>query len=113
VIQFGGEIFGDLFIHVLSESSRARNVTITLLGYILLGAAIGGLTVVIIPTHVIANEDLRVANLILTPLLVAGAMASAGAIRRRRGKRVVRMERFFYAYASAVSIALVRFFFAD
>jgi hypothetical protein len=48
----------------------------------------------------------------LTPLLVGGIMVAMGAWRARRGQAVLRIDRFTYGYLFALSLALVRFFFA-
>jgi len=39
-------------------------------------------------------------------------MAILGAWRARRGQQVLRIDRFAYGYLFALSIALVRFYFA-
>ncbi len=52
-------------------------------------------------------------NLIVTPLVVAAIMAWIGAMRRRREQRFVRMEQFIFAYATALTFAMVRFFGAS
>jgi hypothetical protein len=39
-------------------------------------------------------------------------MGAIGAWRRRRDKAVIRLESFAYGYCFALSMALVRFFFA-
>jgi hypothetical protein len=39
-------------------------------------------------------------------------MWATGAVLRRRGKRVTRMESFGYGFAFALGMALMRFFFA-
>jgi hypothetical protein len=39
-------------------------------------------------------------------------MAAIGAWRARRGEPVLRIDRFAYGYLFALSLALVRFFFA-
>ena len=63
------------------------------------------------PTNLVP-EAWRVANLVATPLAVGGIMAAIGAWRARRGGSVLRIDRFAYGYLFALSLALVRFFFA-
>ena len=111
VLQIVAELFGDILVHWLPE--RGRNVFFTILGYAALGAVIAALTLLVLPAHLIRSHELRIANLIVTPLLVAALMAWIGAMRRRRDKRVVQMEEFVYAYTTALAFGLVRFFGAD
>jgi uncharacterized membrane protein YfcA len=108
VLQIVIELFGDAVIHALAETSGVRRL-VTLAGYAFIGAAAGAVTIFVLPQHLIRNPDLRIANLVITPLLVATLMACIGAIRRRNDKRVVRMEEFTHAYAFALSFALARY----
>lgn len=111
ILQIFGELLGDVLIHWLPQ--RGRNVFLSILGYAALGALIAALTLLVLPAHLIRSYELRIVSLIVTPLLVAALMAWLGAIRRKRDKRVVRMEEFAYAYATALSFAAVRFFAAE
>ncbi|HYK05643.1 MAG TPA: hypothetical protein VE974_28095 [Thermoanaerobaculia bacterium] len=112
VLQIVVELFGEALLHSFSESTGARRL-FTLLGYALLGAVFGALTITFMPAHLIRNPDLRIANVVMTPLLVAALMSWIGATRRRKEKRVVRMEEFTHAYAFALSFAVARYFGAD
>jgi len=49
---------------------------------------------------------------IVTPIVAGAAMAVIGSLRRRRGLRLVRLDRFGYAYVFALVMALVRFHWA-
>jgi hypothetical protein len=82
------------------------------LGHLGLGAAAGGLTLLIFPDSFIQGFGLRIANLVLTPLCLGVIMGVLGAWRRRRDQSLVRLDHFGYAYAFAVALALVRFIWA-
>jgi Na+/H+-dicarboxylate symporter len=110
VLQIVAEFFADMGLHWFVGDSRERNIFLTVLVYALLGAALGALTLFFLPAHLIRNTPLRIANLVITPLVVASLMAWIGAVRRARDKRVVQMEEFVYAYATALTMAVVRFF---
>ncbi len=112
-LQIFGEFALDILLHLLPSSARDRNIYFGILGYSLLGAVVGALTLFVFPDHLIRSSGLQIANLIVTPLLVAALMAQIGAMRRRRDKRVVRLEEFIYAYATALTFAVVRFFGAS
>jgi len=52
-------------------------------------------------------------SLFVGPLIAGLMMSGTGAILRRLGKKVVRLERFRSGYAFAFAVALVRFFFTQ
>jgi hypothetical protein len=107
------EIFGDIFVHLLAEERRVRNVVLSVLAYAVAGSLAGYLSLLVFPSHFIRREDLRFVNVIVTPLAVAAIMSWVGRSRERHDKRVVRLEHFGYAYVFAVSIGLVRLFGAS
>ncbi|HEX7706208.1 MAG TPA: hypothetical protein VF701_07090 [Thermoanaerobaculia bacterium] len=80
--------------------------------YFLGGLAAGGLSLFIIPHHLIESKDLRLAYLFGSPLLVGGVMEIVGWIRTGRGLDRVRMEYFGFAALLAFGFALVRYTFA-
>ena len=82
------------------------------LGYLVLGAAAGGLSLLVLPDSLIDGLPLRIANLVLTPLAIATIMGVVGAWRRRHDQALVRLEHFGHAYAFALALALVRFVWA-
>jgi hypothetical protein len=112
ILQIFGEFFLDILIHLFPKSSRDLSVYLGIVVYALIGAIAGGVTLLVLPAHLIRSQELRIANLVITPLLVAALMAWIGAIRRSREKRIVQMEEFVYAYATALTFAVVRFFWA-
>jgi hypothetical protein len=77
-------------------------------GYALLGAIAGGLSLWWFPQLFIASHAGRIANVIVTPLLSGGAMAMLGAWRRRHDQRTVLIDRFAYAFIFAMAMALIR-----
>ena len=81
------------------------------MGYTLFGAILGGLSLLVFPDNLVP-EAWRIANLVLTPLAVGAMMAGMGVWRARRGQPVLRIDRFAYGYLFALSLALIRFFFA-
>ena len=103
ILQFVLEIFGDVIIHVVSSNERVRNVIVAVLFYAAAGAGVGYLTTLIFPEHFIREENLRVLNLIVTPLAIAAAMTWIGHIRQSRDRRVIRLEQFGYAPMSSRS----------
>jgi hypothetical protein len=82
------------------------------LGYALLGAAVGALSLHFFPSSLAHARWLKILTLILVPLLAGLAMNALGAWRLRRDQNIIRLDRFGYAYLFAFSLALVRFTWA-
>jgi hypothetical protein len=78
-------------------------------GYALLGALCGALSVWLFPIFALPSAGVRVLNLVVTPVLVAAAVAWVGGWWRRRDDRTVRLDRFTYAYVFAFAMAAARF----
>ncbi len=122
VFQFFGELLLQMFFQMLAElgfhsvrdrMKRKRNPVLSTIGFILLGAVAGGLSLLIFPHAAIADRDLRLANLLVTPVLIGAAMMLVGRIRQKKGQNLVRLDRFGYAFAFAFAMAMVRFIWAD
>lgn len=112
LLQLIGEVLLELGFHSLAEPfRRPPNPWLAALGYALFGTILGALSLLVFP-HNLVPGPWRVVNLIATPIAVGGAMAAMGAWRARRGEQVLRIDRFAYGYLFALTVALVRFFFA-
>lgn len=121
ILQFLGEILLQIVFEALAEVGlhslvepfrRPPNRWLAALGYALLGAAAGGLSLLAFPSHLVSSPGLRIANLIITPIAVGLLMGVMGAWRARRGQPLLRIDRFAYGYLFALFLALVRFKFA-
>jgi hypothetical protein len=106
------EVLVELGLHSASEVNRKPvGPVLAALGYALAGAILGALSLLVLPTHLVAHPW-RIANLIGTPIAVGGVMVAMGAFRARRGEEVLRIDRFAFGYVFALCFALVRFYFA-
>jgi uncharacterized membrane protein YeaQ/YmgE (transglycosylase-associated protein family) len=101
----------EIGFHVLVESGRKfrLNQWVAVIGYLFLGVTVGFLSVKIFPSHFIKSFDGQLINMVITPIVAAGAMTLLGAWWKRRGNSAVRMDSFVYAYVFALSMSLVRF----
>ena len=111
-LQVFVELFGDILVHMFPTDRRSWNAILAFLGYTAAGVAIGYLTLLVFPAHFIRDPRMRLINLLITPIAIAALMAWIGRVRISRDKRVVALERFVYAYALALAMALTRFFAA-
>ena len=82
-------------------------------GYTLFGAIAGGLSLLVFPAHLVKGKTLRMVNLVATPVAVGFVMSAVGLWRAKRGQTVLRIDRFFYGFLFALSLALVRFWIAQ
>ena len=113
VLQIVFEALAELGLHSLAEPfRRPPNPWLAAFGYVLFGAAAGGLSLLAFPSHFVSSHSLRIANLIITPIAVGLLMCAMGAWRARREEPLLRIDRFTYGYLFAASLALVRFAFA-
>ncbi len=117
VLQFFGEFLLQVFAETLFEVGlrsvaapfrKDANPFLASIGYLLLGAGVGGLSLWVFPSLFIGSHLGRGFNVIVTPLLAGVSMAALGAWRQRRGQRVILIDRFAYGYLFALAMALVR-----
>jgi hypothetical protein len=124
VLEFIFEVIGEFLLQAVVEAlievglhslaepfRRPPNPWLAGLGYILFGAAIGGISLWVFPVNLVP-QPWRVVNLVATPVAVGGVMVLMGAWRAKRGQAVLRVDRFAYGYLFALSLALVRFLLA-
>jgi hypothetical protein len=115
-LQIVFEFVGELLLHASKEPfRRPRPISpiIATAGYAVYGAIAGAISVWIWPHNFIDQHWMRIANVVVSPLIAGGLMAAVGAWRRRRELEVVRLESFFYGYFFALTMALVRFSWAS
>lgn len=114
LFQIVGEVLVELGLHTLAEPFRKQpNVWLAVLGYLLLGALLGALSLWAFPNHFTRDGWPRLLNLMFTPALAGLAMTLIGRWRARRGDPVLRIDRFAYGYLFALAVAVVRFKFAS
>ena len=116
VLQVVFEALAELFGHAVKmpfRRSRAVPPWLAAIGYLVFGAAAGGLTVWLVPDLFITAHWLRVVNLVLTPIAAGFIMQAIGSWRARRDKEVVRLESFAYGFCFALAMALVRYAFGQ
>ena len=85
VLQVLGEVFVEVGLHSLAEPFRKEpRPWLAAVGYVVFGAVIGGLSLLVFPHHLVASKGLRVANAALSPIVAGLSVAALGAWRARR-----------------------------
>nr|WP_295772543.1 hypothetical protein [Rhodoferax sp.] len=114
VLQVLGQLFIEVGLHSLAEPFRKEpKPWLAAVGYVLFGAVLGGVSLLVFPDYLVASKNLRLANAVLSPIAAGLSMAAMGAWRARRGQAVLRIDKFSYGYLFALSLGLVRFWFAS
>ena len=111
LLQLIGEALGELIVHSVKEPFRRPkpiHPVLAAIGYVIFGAVAGGISVWVAPHLYLDAKWLRIANLIVTPLVAGCVMAAIGAWRRRHEKEVIRLETFTYGYCFALAMGIVR-----
>lgn len=114
LLQVAFELAAELGFHSIKATvQRPRNSLLSTIGFALLGAVAGGVSLLLFPQSPITNPGFRRINLVLTPLAAGGIMMLIGRLRDKRGSPVVKLDRFGYAFVFALAMALVRFVWAQ
>ncbi len=112
LLQAFGEALLEIGLHSLAEPfKRTPSPWLAALGYLLLGAVLGGVSLLVFP-HYLVPPPWRLVNLFVTPFAVGGLMVLMGHWRARRGDEVLRINRFVYGFLFAAALAAVRYAFA-
>lgn len=124
VLQFIGEVLIQVILEAIVEFGlhsvrkpfrrpQPSHPAPAAIGYAILGAIAGAISLWIFPALLIDDSWLRVANLVITPIAAGGAMAAIGAWRRTRENELIRLDRFAYGFLFALAMAGVRFAFGN
>ena len=84
----------------------------TVLGNIIMGAILGGVSLAIIPRHITPNIQIRFVNLIITPLVVGALINLSSNIKFNKRLFGFDLVNFIAGYTFTLAWAGVRFVFA-
>ena len=109
------QLLFELGFHSLGEPfrwDRPRNRYLAFLGYALFGGIAGGISLLIVPDHMINRPQLRVLNLVVTPIVLGLFFSYWGKLLESRGRETILLDKFAYGFAFALAMAIVRFLYA-
>lgn len=112
LLQFVFEAVASVFGRTDSDGKPAHPF-VKFMGYAIFGGVAGGLSLLIVPHLLVQSPGMRIANLVITPLLAGGMMALVGKWREKHDRKRSPIDRFAYGYCFALTMALVRFHFGS
>jgi hypothetical protein len=115
ILQLVFEALASAGLHIVRDPEAPPRTTkpwLLIMGYALLGAVAGALSLLVFSHSLIHSHTARLVNLVLAPVAVGLAMAAIGAWRKRHGKTEIALDRFTYGYVFAFAMALVRLHWA-
>ena len=111
IVQVLLEFFGQLlFDHEFKRSPENRTWRIGF--YVFIGLVLGLVSLLVLPRHWLGDPTLRIAALILNPIIIGFLMMRVGRWRRSRKGAAFGLENFWSAWALAFSFGLMRKLFA-
>jgi uncharacterized membrane protein len=115
LLQIVLEALAEVGIHLVRgkvEHPESRSKWRLLLGYPILGAIAGGLSLLVFSQSLAHGHHGRLATLLLAPVFAAATTVALGKWRARRGQETVNIDRVAYAYLFALGLGAVRYIWA-
>ena len=115
LLQIAGDVLAELGWNALGEVFRPSQPPqrgLVLLGYSIIGATLGALSLFVFPKHFAASMPLRLATLAFAPIASALAVAPMLPLLRRSTTPGNIWPGFWNAYAFSLTFALIRFAYA-
>jgi uncharacterized YccA/Bax inhibitor family protein len=113
LFQIIGGFFVELILHVFVHPFRKQqNPTIAVMGYGLIGASIGGLSLLFFPTHLIHGSVWRGINIIFVSLIAGLIMAMLSNHKSEKIPPIYKNYQFYCGFYFALSWLAMRLIFA-
>jgi hypothetical protein len=115
LIQLVGDLLAEVGWNALGEFVRPSEPprrSLLVIGYAIIGAAFGGLSLLVFPKHFAGSTPLRLATLALAPIASALLILPLLPLLERWTKQLDIRHRFWNAYTFSLAFALIRFAYA-
>jgi len=115
LLQVFAEVLVELGVRTLAAplNKSEPNPMLIAAGSLIMGAVAGGLSLIAFPMHFIAKPNLRVLNLVLSPLVAGCVMSVAGGWGKEEEEKAVDLYRFLRGFLFALGMSLVRYFYTQ
>lgn len=114
LLQAAFELLAELGYRGLANRlQRPRNPIYSIIGFIILGAIAGSVSLLILPYSPIEDPTFRKINLVAMPIILGLMMMLVAKLRQKKSQDLVRIDRFGYAFVFAFAMGLVRFIWAE
>jgi hypothetical protein len=80
--------------------------------FLVLGALFGGLSLLVLPAHLVHDRELRYVAVLTVPILLGSVMARIGRAKAKRGTAPNDLEHFFASWGFAFTFGAIRILFA-
>ena len=113
LLQAVAELLVELGYHSVADTlRRPRNPILSTIGFVIIGAIAGGVSLLILPHSPVQDPTLRTLNLFATPTMLGMMMVLVGRLRQKKGQELVYIDKFGYAFVFAFTMGLMRYIWA-
>ena len=112
LIQGVFELGGRGIVGVFQKDSSSVGRKLAIFGYLTMGAIAGGISVWLLPMHLLESPFLQIINLAITPILLGLFFEAIGRWKTKNEKTRYLVDRFSYGFTFALTMGLVRYAFA-
>ena len=112
VLQGIFELGGCGIVSIFRKDDATVNPWLTICGYVLMGAIAGGISIWLIPMHLLKSPILQILNLAITPIALGFMFEVLGRWKTNHDEPRFAVDRFSYGFTFALTMGLIRYFFA-
>lgn len=106
------ELGGRGIVSIFRRDGDTVKPWLAIFGYIAMGAIAGGISIWLIPMHLLKSPALQILNLAITPILLGFIFDALGRWKTNHDKPRHAVDRFSYGFMFALMMGLIRHFFA-
>lgn len=106
------ELGGRGIVSLVRKDSKTWKPGLAICGYMLMGTIAGAISIWLVPMHLFASPLMQILNLAITPIVLGFLFEFLGNWRTNHEKSRYAVDRFSYGFTFALTMGLIRFFFA-
>ena len=112
VLQGIFELGGRGIVSMFRRDDATVNPWLAICGYVFMGAIAGSISIWLIPMHLLKSPVPQILYLAITPIALGCIFEMFGRWKANHDKPRYAMDRFSYGFTFALTMGLVRYFFA-